>query len=597
MTLNITVLTSDMIYQSADYRLSVDGKRLDIYSTKTITLDYFNWTGFVTYTGIGRVGTKDTAVYVTEWLTGEHKASFADVVELIRGKATQWMSEVIHRSRHTFIVAAFVDGIAKAAVISNFQEWNGTSIVDMESISHDFHISVAEVSGGPQILVTGISQIVPSQSRRELSRFIKRYSTDPSRIRRELAKINRAASEEEPEKISPECNVFSQHRDGRGYQESIGNARTIPHSLFQGIDSMEMIHSFLDQHFGPGKWTVKDSVTTKFGQSSSPPPECKPSVVDQDTPQGYNLIQLVRPEGRRARAFAVNKHGTVVGSARKSDTGQECPCIWHSPEELEFLPHLSSYGGRARDINDYNLIVGGCLTPDNATHACIWKSNGNIADIGEALSKHSEAIKITPEGDATGWVSVHPTDGGQLHFRPAFWPHNGSPEILDDLLGAWGEGVDVNSYNHLVIVAHEGRKAFAKLWDGSRVQDVELPNAKCQSFWPKSLADDGTLTGLIIYDDESRGAAVKRPNDDWEITIEPLNGREVSAANKSGLIAGHDRCDEYNIPWIYSEPEQISYLPHLKYHHHRPYMISEHGWIVGVATSDNCCHPLLWKIG
>ena len=72
MTLNITLLTERAIYQSADSRLTNTdtGATITDASTKLVTLQYFQWDGFVTYTGVGRWRSRDIADWLVEWLTG-----------------------------------------------------------------------------------------------------------------------------------------------------------------------------------------------------------------------------------------------------------------------------------------------------------------------------------------------------------------------------------------------------------------------------------------------------------------------------------------------------------------------------------------------
>ena len=96
MTLNITILTPEVIYQSADYRLFDTNARksLPMHSNKTVILMYLDWVGFITYTGIGRVNSKDTSQFVRDWLKGKRDFSFADVVEAIRVNASSWIRGV-----------------------------------------------------------------------------------------------------------------------------------------------------------------------------------------------------------------------------------------------------------------------------------------------------------------------------------------------------------------------------------------------------------------------------------------------------------------------------------------------------------------------
>jgi hypothetical protein len=196
VTLNITVLTREMIYQSADYRLSVNGRRLDVHSTKATTLNFLDWTGFVTYTGIGRVGNKETSEFLCEWLVDPTAKSFEDIVELIRRDASRWINNVSPGSRHTFIVAAFVAGDPTAAVVSNFQTWHGAN---MAEVSKEFITSRVVATTGPEVIVTGVRKAVSRQQRRALCNFANKYATDPARVRRLLATTTRKAGQLHPD--------------------------------------------------------------------------------------------------------------------------------------------------------------------------------------------------------------------------------------------------------------------------------------------------------------------------------------------------------------------------------------------------------------
>ena len=90
MTLNITILTANVIYQSADFRLW-DPARDEVItdsSNKSVSIRMDEWEGALTYTGIGRWGDRDTSEWITEWLTGVGNVSFTDLQELLRAKET-----------------------------------------------------------------------------------------------------------------------------------------------------------------------------------------------------------------------------------------------------------------------------------------------------------------------------------------------------------------------------------------------------------------------------------------------------------------------------------------------------------------------------
>jgi hypothetical protein len=83
MTLNITALTSDVIYQSADFRLTygMTGIFKD-ESNKTVNLDYPALKGMVTYTGIGKIKDVDIATYVGEWISGPNSLGLAEIADI-----------------------------------------------------------------------------------------------------------------------------------------------------------------------------------------------------------------------------------------------------------------------------------------------------------------------------------------------------------------------------------------------------------------------------------------------------------------------------------------------------------------------------------
>jgi hypothetical protein len=95
MTLNLTLLTADAIYQSADFQLTdaSTNEPLQTESMKLVTVHYTRWEGFVTCTGVGRWRGRDTSEWIVEWLTGLADSSPDAVIERLRERGTAFLQQ------------------------------------------------------------------------------------------------------------------------------------------------------------------------------------------------------------------------------------------------------------------------------------------------------------------------------------------------------------------------------------------------------------------------------------------------------------------------------------------------------------------------
>jgi hypothetical protein len=598
MTLNITILTPQVIYQSADYALFDPraGKPLLMPSTKAVVLSSFDWTGFITYTGIGRVGNKHTSEYVHEWVQNLDRPSFEDVVEMIRNRASLWVQAVKPGAPQTFVVAAFVDGLPTAAVVSNFQKWHGA---DSTTIDKDFAVSTVVAQGRTEVIVTGIRDAVPRPRRRALQRLAKEYSHDGIRVRRAMAEATRDGARRYPGRISEDCFVYSQDSGGQGHYEVMGTTRTENPMSMGGPDANRLVRNLLDKGFGRGQWSLVGMTSANSQNQSAPPAPCALVLATGPSSTRYRIVDLATPDGRRATPRSINADGIIVGEGSPLWRGPSYPCYWPQQSHVEFLPHGGGLGGAAHDINDSGVIVGSSEWPDRASHACTWNLDVRASDIGETIARHSQAKALNASRSIVGWISIHPTEGGQAHFRPAYWPKSGSPVILDNLAGGWGEAVDINSMGIILVRVHKGGdiaasgEAGAWLWDGAQTIEIGKPSSDFASFYPHRVTDERRVVGLTIRKDGQRCGAVRSVNGTWSPLFTPTRGRELTAVNRQLLIAGYDLVNDYRVPWVKEEGREMTYLPHYKYHHHIT-MVSEQGWAVGTASADNCCHPLLW---
>jgi hypothetical protein len=164
MTLNITIMTRDRIYQSSDFRLTEQpgGRVVTDSSTKAIVIQNNEFYGLLTYTGTGRWNGKDTRDWIIEWLEAIGDISVEEVTEKLGEKAAKWIASV-SRGRSellplTMILATF-DARASGArrtVISNFEDAFGR---ETWPPSTDFQVSTVEATQAPSVLITGSSQL------------------------------------------------------------------------------------------------------------------------------------------------------------------------------------------------------------------------------------------------------------------------------------------------------------------------------------------------------------------------------------------------------------------------------------------------------
>jgi hypothetical protein len=236
MTLNITLLTKSRIYQSADFRLTNadTGAIITDASTKLVTLQYNEWDGFVTYTGVGSWRGRDIADWLVEWLTGLEVASPLDVAQRIEERATGLLNEIARSTRkrhfHTFVLAAFWQDRPQIWVISNFESCAGLSNTQP---SAEFSKDPKRFTATPIAVVTGQKQAVSRQARRRLVYLARRYPDDSSRIRRRLIEINEEAAQLPLSRgtVSSGCSVCSFRADGRGAQDLSGAGSVDPIGL------------------------------------------------------------------------------------------------------------------------------------------------------------------------------------------------------------------------------------------------------------------------------------------------------------------------------------------------------------------------------
>jgi hypothetical protein len=385
MTLNMTLLTPDAIYQSADFQLT-DGDTGDpllTESMKLVTVHYPQWEGFITYTGVGRWRKRDTAEWIVDWLTGLADASPEAVLDRLREKGTDFVRAIEkaprgRRHRHTFVFAAFVDRRPRVATISNFEQSTGRS---EPSPRAELSVDSREMHRRPFLLVTGSGRRAVSRpSRRLLERVARRSDASPARIRNALTQMNAeaAGTAEAGGAISVGCSVASFRRDGSGFQDLTGGSTAQVRSVMNG-QPMPDLGSLLGINLG----SVRGISFGRSGPDSErqPYPPCVPRTVTPDEAEGYELTELTHPELEAVVAHDVNERATVLGSGtRPRQPGANFLCMWDSEKAAE----LTGFTGQAgvRGLNESGDIGVTANMSDGSVHAARWSSGGQPQDLG-----------------------------------------------------------------------------------------------------------------------------------------------------------------------------------------------------------------------
>ena len=437
MTLNLTLLTAEAIYQCADFRLT-DGdsrKPLDTKSMKLVTVHYTEWEGFVTYTGVGRWRRRDTSEWIVDWLTGMREASPDEVIERIRKQGTDFVRAIERarggrRFRHTFVVAAFVNGKPLVATISNFEDCSGrSSNVPAAELAVDIRV----LGRRPTLLVTGQKAAVPRTSKRRLERVAERPDISPARIRNELTSINAEAATSAAAEgtVSAGCSVASFRRDGTGFQDLTEGGFAQPRSLMYGTPIPNIAALF-----GGNPGQVVGMSFSRAGPTTArqPYPPCVPRMVTPaDAAGGYQLVELTHPELGSARALDVNGDGQVAGAGTKrGQPGADLVCLWDTGHSAELVGFTGAVGPRC--LNDRGQICATADMSDQSVHATRWTPGQPPEDLGTIHGTDNEefadsgALAINNMGVVVGWVSVS-TD------RQDRGPRELSPSCVDPRSG------------------------------------------------------------------------------------------------------------------------------------------------------------------
>jgi Flp pilus assembly protein TadD len=217
VSLSITLLSPDVVYQSADFRLTDlrTKQPRDFVSQKAIVLNQFRWTALVTFVGIGHTGQLDVAEWLASRTTQIAPDAPSDELGEALLEANAWLAPLRGRPFHTFTVAAFVGVSPRAMLVSNFESLHARPLTAPRQ-----KLELTERTyTKPAILVTGQPGAVSNEDRQRLLHLLRDGRT-PREIHEALAQVNSRASRRNIT-ISPAC--FTTHVDITGQGEAISH--------------------------------------------------------------------------------------------------------------------------------------------------------------------------------------------------------------------------------------------------------------------------------------------------------------------------------------------------------------------------------------
>lgn len=601
MTLNITLVTPTRIHQSGDFRLShlpARGGRPTPTtplppSMKVITLQYWEFFGFVTYTGIGSVGSRSTAQYVLDWLKDKDALSIEDVADILAQRGTKWLRA--HRDpdgkyhRHTFVIAGFSSGAPKAIMVSNFQDGIRQPWAPGDQLVKT-HLRVTNRS---RAIVTGASYSVTRQQRRYLEHLATINPDDAAKIRHAIKKVNENASARSRGTVSPDCSVVSMAIDGSGMHELPESCGVEIHTMTNGLSSRELNRRLR------AVGIVGTPRGMSFANSAGRPPRpvrCEPSLMTPDGAEGYELTVLPVQEFASAIALSTSDDGHVLGTfALFENPSQHIYCMWdpsNHRQDCEFWVATERSGGI---LHRDHFVCTATADNGDSVHAARW-TTPDITDLGPYVGRDSGANGVNAEGQVVGWVRIDRADRGQLTQRPARWTIG--DEIQEQVMvlthpGVWGFAMAITAGGVVLVSLHKGLQGEngILLWreDGSSENITPAGGG----IIPMGINDDSVVIGFVNVK-EGPLAVVRRPGQNWEQLGTPV-GFYPTAINNAGVVVGGILHDGFRGPAVWTN-STLMLMPTIRYHECLPLAINNKREVVGHARTDHGEHAVRWRL-
>ncbi len=591
MTVNITLLTKDAIYQAADLRLTdpASGAIVTESSTKIVNIVYFDWSGFVTYTGVGQWRDKDTGQWVCDWLRGLEKATPGEIADRLRTAGDGWLGDIERqtgqRHHHTFVFSFFSAESPETYVISNFEDVSGRARPDA-----DDHLGVTAVMlrRRPKVVVTGQKRSVSRVQKWALGRIAARHPGDQNLMRIKLEEAVAAAHRSPHSRgfVGKESTVVSLRADGSGFQEASGKGLIQVHTIMNGFVLSDVID--IVQLAGPNARICGTAFSSTRASKEVPP--CSPKVDAASGGEGIELRELPHDEYVTTAALAVNGSGVILGVGTVPGArGDYRLTLWAPDRSITDLG-LVCRNNLGCALNDDGKVAA-TIAVKNTNRAVLWDS-GDVFDLGVHLGVDSGVRCINASGAVGGWVCIHESQRGQDNFRPARWDSRRQLEVLENIPVDWGQVVDLDDHGAALLLGYKGRTPVSLVWesDGRCIQVGD-------GIYPNAFLQDGHILGWIRNAGGQRVAVAADRNGGGVTSLDVPPDWHVVTTNKDGDIVGYADVDGYERAWLCMSDSTPEILPNFHYHHSRPTDINRRGDIVGRSRADRCEHASLWDVG
>jgi len=610
VTLNLTVITPTVIYQSADFRLTdlSTGLPTNHRSPKLVTFVYEAWIGFVTYTGLGDWQGKDISDHVADWLTGYKELSMEQVAHRLQRQIAQIIRSLSKGNRplrrHTFTLAGIRNSqMPEIIMVSNSQDcfrksWN---------TQEQFTISRRSLREGERslVVVTGRTQAVPPGERGQLREIAARYPGDGGRVRRMMVDINnRAASSPQSQGlIGPDCAVFSFRADGAGAYQLGQDTQDAPWQFPQMSFGSNMTEGFVKamRSLGIDPESTQFSLLGSASSGRADPaslglPKCQPSIAEPDAQSRYSVTEIVSEDFEPHGCNDISNGGYVVGTGRlRLGQALAVPWRWANGQIVRL-----NYSGLALAVNDTGQVAG-ALQDGGVERAGLYSN-----DFFNEFPIYHGQPEIFAGSDTYGYdlnhrplvigqVRSRAEEKGRANVRPtAFQIDDDRPHIFmpDGYNGLPARGI--NDQDDALVYITTGPRSGNAVWNitGGSLDFIDDDGFQRVSL--RAITNYGIILGQATTAKNIPFAIIRMPGGPWR-NLGTGEGWIPLDINDHGDVVGSVGIEELTRPWLRLASGETVLLPFIREHHTTAMAINNNKQIAGCSAADHGGHALLWS--